>query len=183
MTIVFQTFRIASAIAMHPGEIAQLVRDPVAAKRAEMQEVVDFALDHLRANSPVGSGRDPHPGLYRDSHMLFVNGRNAADLSAWRPGDEIEISNPVPYARKIETGKISVSHPMVYELAEQAVSAKYGDTASIRFTYMPVRFGEIDSWSQSTKLSHIGHASRSTRYGWLVRQPALIIRSLRSING
>jgi hypothetical protein len=40
-----------------------------------MDEVAQFALKTLRELSPVGSGEDPHPGLYRDSHILFLNGR------------------------------------------------------------------------------------------------------------
>jgi hypothetical protein len=61
-----------------------------------MQDVVDFALEALRARSPVGANGDKHPGLYRDSHTVFLNGRvvKDGDVSAWRPGDQINISNP-----------------------------------------------------------------------------------------
>jgi hypothetical protein len=37
-----------------------------------MQDVVDFALATLREKSPVGAIGDQHPGLYRDSHMVFL---------------------------------------------------------------------------------------------------------------
>jgi hypothetical protein len=51
-----------------------------------MQDAVDFALATPRERSPVGSVGDKHPGLYRDSHTVFLNGHVVADVSAWRPG-------------------------------------------------------------------------------------------------
>ena len=83
-----------------------------------IQDVVDFALQTLRDRSPVGSTGDQHPGLYRDSHMVFLNGHvvEDGDVSAWRRGDQINISNPVPYSRKIEAGRDKLSVPgHVYE--------------------------------------------------------------------
>jgi hypothetical protein len=44
-----------------------------------MQDVVDFALATLREKSLVGAIGDQHPGLYRDSHMVFLNGNVVAD--------------------------------------------------------------------------------------------------------
>jgi hypothetical protein len=46
-----------------------------------MQDVVDFALATLRERSPVGSVGDKHPGLYRDSHTVFLNGHVVADVN------------------------------------------------------------------------------------------------------
>src|SRR5665811_990059 len=34
-----------------------------------MDDVAQFALQTLKDRSPVGSGTDKHPGLYRDRHM------------------------------------------------------------------------------------------------------------------
>lgn len=186
MIVVFQFFRAAAAIATHPGDLfaaASSERDMVAKRREEMNEIVQFGLAHLRDNSPVGSGRDPHAGLYRDSHTLFVNGNDVKDLSAWLPGQEIEISNPVPYARLLEVGddKVRVPHN-TYELAAQALQAKYGEVARIEFNYLPVRFGGIRTWSRSVRGRALGARLRrgnpALRAGWLVRQPALTIRSL-----
>jgi hypothetical protein len=86
-----------------------------------MDEVAQFALKTLRELSPVGSGEDPHPGLYRDSHILFLNGHDVPDAKAWKPGDQLEISNPEPYARKIEVGAMKVNvDGHVYERARRS---------------------------------------------------------------
>lgn len=167
MIVVFQFFRAALALATHPGDILgelRQVSDPTAQRRAEMNAIVQFALDDLRARSDVGSGRDPHPGLYKESHTIFINGNDVADLSSWMPGDIIHISNPVPYARKIEIGRMHTNLPgHEYEMTEQALQAKYGDIARIEFTYMPVKFSKSPAGSNPK---------------WLQHQPAIMIQAL-----
>ena len=144
---------------------------------ANMQAVVSFAIETLRANSPVGSAPDPHPGLYRDSHLIFIDGHVVKDVSSWRPGQQINISNPVPYSRKIEAGRMKMSVPAhVYERSEPIISARYGNQASIKFVFMPVRFGDNQSWANFTKMQRTGRKlSNKARADWLVRQPALQI--------
>lgn len=184
MIFVFQFFRAAASIATHPGDVfGDSSGDIVAERRKEMSAIVQFALASLRSNSPIGASDDPHPGLYRDSHTLFVNGNDVADLSSWNPGDVIHISNPVPYARIIEIGdqRTRVPHN-VYQLAEQATQQKFGDIARIEFNYMPVRFGGIDKWSRTASgrrlASRIRGGNPRLHAGWLVRQPTLIIKGL-----
>lgn len=143
-----------------------------------MTQVVEFALETLRANSPVGSDRDPHPGLYRDSHTVFLNGHVVQDVSAFKPGDQIHISNPVPYARKIESGRMKLSVPNhVYETATQQVQARFGNTANVKFVFMPVRFGDNQAWANFTKLQRNKRKKQNpkSRADWLVRQPAMQI--------
>lgn len=183
MIVVFQFFRAAAAIATHPGQAfagAGLSdKDVIAQRRNEMNAVVQFAMSELRRQSPVGSGRDPHSGLYRDSHTIFLNGNDVADLSSWKPGDVIHISNPVPYSRIIEVGGGARVPHHVYELAEQATQRKYGDIAKIELTYMPVKFGGVQQWSRFR--GTFGRNLRQRRGrgpDWLVRQPTLIIRDL-----
>ena len=143
----------------------------------DMQGVVAFAIETLKARSPVGSGGDPHPGLYRDSHLIFIDGHVVADASAWRPGQQINISNPVPYARKIETGKMKLSVPSnVYESASQIVAARFGNSVAVKFVYMPVRFGDVGAFAQFSRQMRQGRRmSEKARRDWLVRQPALQI--------
>src|SRR5438128_7031021 len=89
-----------------------------------MQDVVNFALETLRQRSPVGSVGDPHPGLYRDNHTVFLNGRVVSDVSSFRRGDQINISNPVPYARKIEIGRMKMKvAPKIYQETALIVAA------------------------------------------------------------
>lgn len=144
-----------------------------------MQDVVDFALATLRDRSPVGSPPgDAHPGLYRDMHKVFLNGHVVADVGAWRPGDQINIANPVPYARKIEAGRGKMSVPgHVYEDAALIVAARFGNQAAVKFVFMPVRFGAAAAWAAFTKSQRAGRRlSDKARADWLVRQPALEIR-------
>ncbi|BAL77032.1 hypothetical protein [Bradyrhizobium cosmicum] len=146
-----------------------------------MQDIVDFALSVLRERSPVGTGNDKHPGLYRDSHTVFLNGHvvQGADVSAFRPGDQINISNPVPYARKIEIGRLTMSvPPHVYEDSALIVAGRYGNRASVKFTFMPVRFGGVAAFAAFSKQIRPGRRmSEKARQDWLSRQPALEIRA------
>lgn len=145
----------------------------------DMQGVVSFALETLKAKSPVGSAGDKHPGLYRDSHLVFIDGHVVKDVSGWRPGQQINISNPVPYSRKIESGGFTISVPgHVYEDTAQTLAGKYGNSVSVKFVFMPVRFGSVQDYAHSLA----GQAAGSRRGGspkalrdWLVRQPALQI--------
>jgi hypothetical protein len=149
-----------------------------------MQDVVDFALAALKERSPVGSSGDKHPGLYRDSHTVFLNGHvvQGGDVGAFKSGDQINISNPVPYARKIEIGRLTMSvPPHIYEDTALIVAGRYGNRTSVEFTFMPVRFGGIADYAHSL----VGQASAKQRRGgnpknladWLSRQPALEIRA------
>lgn len=101
-----------------------------------LDEIAQFALATLRSISPVGSGRDRHPGLYRDSHKLFRNGYPVDDLSGWKDGDEISISNFVDYSRILEVGDGKFRLPLnVYERAADVVGEKFGKDAKIEFTW------------------------------------------------
>jgi hypothetical protein len=144
-----------------------------------MTAIVADAIQILRDKSPVGSAKDKHPGLYRDSHMIFIDGHVVKDASAWQPGQQINISNPVPYSRKIESGGFTISVPgHVYEDTAQILAGKYGNSVSVKFVFMPVRFGSVQDYAHSLA----GQAAGSRRRGspkalrdWLVRQPALEI--------
>ena len=145
-----------------------------------MQDVVDFALQTLRDLSPFGSNGDKHPGLYRDSHMVFLNGHvvEGDDVSAWRSGDQINVSNPVPYARKIEAGRGKMSVPgHVYQTGALIVAGRYGNQAAVKFTFMPVRFGGVQAYASFSKRLRPGRKlNDKARQDWLVRQPALEIK-------
>jgi len=144
-----------------------------------MPVIIGFALQTLRANSPVGTTGDEHPGLYRDSHMVFIDGHVVTDVSGWRPGQQINISNPVPYSRKIEggPGKPKFSIPgQVYERSEPIISGRFGNQVNVKFVFMPVRFGDNQAWASFTRMQRTGRKlSDKARGDWLVRQPALQI--------
>lgn len=143
-----------------------------------MSEVVAVALQELRERSPVGSGRDSHPGLYRDSHMVFINGHVTSGAESWRPGQQINIANPVPYARKIEAGPMKMSVPNhVYETTAQVLASRFGNSVNVKFVYMPVRFGDIQAFAAFSTRMKKGRRrmSEKARQDWLVRQPSLQI--------
>lgn len=144
-----------------------------------MDEVVQFALQTLRERSPVGSGKDPHPGLYRDSHTIFIDGHNVKDAKNWRPGQQINISNPVPWSRIVELGNGKLRVPLhVYEETVPLVQARYGNQANVQFVYMPVQFGSVQAYARSLAGQAAGKrrgGSQKALRDWLVRQPAIQI--------
>jgi hypothetical protein len=156
------------------------VNQKIVYRAVYMTQIVNDALNILREKSPVGGDGDRHPGLYRDSHMVFIDGHVVKDVSGWRPGQQINISNPVPYSRKIETPGFTLSVPgNVYENTAQILAGKYGNSVSVKFVFMPVRFGSVGDYAHSLA----GQAAGARRGGsqkalrdWLVRQPALEIR-------
>jgi hypothetical protein len=62
-----------------------------------MQDVVDFALATLRERSPVGSKGDKHPGLYRDSHMVFRMAMSSRAATSAPGGLVIRSTSRIPF--------------------------------------------------------------------------------------
>jgi len=105
-----------------------------------VEVVAQFAMETLFDLSPVLSGK------YRLSHTLFLNGSAVPNLMGFKSGDEATISNPVPYSRKIEVGKMKMRVPgtsMIYAKAAKIVQARYGNIANIGFTYRGLAGGAI----------------------------------------
>lgn len=137
--------------------------------------VVQYAMEVLYDRSPVDSGE------YRDAHTIFLNGAPVSDLSSYEPSDEIVISNLVPYARKIELGKMRMrvgGTDHVYEQAQQLVQRRYGGVAKIRFTFTAIFGGDtaLEQWASKTRTSSGRHRHGQRSYAdWTRRQPALVI--------
>lgn len=104
-----------------------------------MGEVAVFALEFLKARSPVRSGK------YRDSFIVAVNGRpisqaNFAPDSV--PNDaELYIYNSQPYSRKVDVQlvgkkplKFSVP-PRLFEDAAAAVRGRFGNLVTAQRLY------------------------------------------------
>ena len=143
-----------------------------------MPAIAEFARQTLMAGSPVGSGDDPHIGLYRDSHLMFLNGQWVADASGWKPGDEIEISNPVPYSRLIEIGILRMRVPgtdHVYQRAEVDPARQVRQRCRRQVSvFMPVRFADRRA---ANLIGRLEGKDRDTRASSLKQQPALIIKA------
>lgn len=100
-----------------------------------LEMVAQFAMETLYDLSPVGP---PERGHYRDAHTLVVEGVAVTNLKRWRSGQEIVITNLMPYARKIEVGAMTMRVPgsaRVYQQARRKVMARYGNLARVEFTY------------------------------------------------
>lgn len=99
------------------------------------------ALRLLRDASPVKSG------AYRDAHRLYLNLNPVDDLKAWKEGDEVSLTNTVPYSRVIELGKrgsktVKFSMPPhIYERVAKALRREYSGAADIQFTFRAVLGG------------------------------------------
>ncbi|MBR2689169.1 MAG: hypothetical protein IKE42_15055 [Aquamicrobium sp.] len=105
-----------------------------------LDQVVQYAMEVLFDKSPVDSGD------YRNAHMIFIENSPARNLAEMRPGDEVTITNPMPYARKIEVGSMTMRVPgtdHVYQQARQIVAARWGNVARIRFTFRALVGGHV----------------------------------------
>jgi hypothetical protein len=102
-------------------------------------EVIEQALLLLQRTSPVRSG------LYAKSHTIYGPGGSPIGRAPKELTQEVIISNPVPYARKIEVGKTRSGRPFViqvppriYERAAKALQSRYRNVAKIEYNYVYV---------------------------------------------
>lgn len=124
-----------------PLESANPDRGTIIAEWRLVGEVLQWIRDRLRERSPVGKYRDPHPGLYRDSHVMLADG-SVSDVEDHALASEFVFVNPQPYHRKLEIGKTKsgreflVSVPnRIYERTARDAKARFGNLGKIRFSY------------------------------------------------
>lgn len=113
--------------------------------RRDLGEIVEYVWKELIRRSPVLTGR------YQDSHVLMINGVQAQDISAVKPGDRVQFVNTQPYARKIEGGGTvqnpavkpqSMSAPNgVYRVVYRSAKRLYGKAAFIDFRWKRLNLG------------------------------------------
>jgi hypothetical protein len=137
-------------------------------KYSRLDLVAEFAIETLRKLSPVGiagDGRPGHPGMYIENHIMLIGDVQTDDVAEWQPGQEIILTNLVPYSRKIELGLMKMRVPgssMVYQQAESIVKRNYGNLADIRYTFRGFVGGALAKGT--------AHGKSDNRY------PALVIR-------
>jgi hypothetical protein len=101
------------------------------------REVANATIDALEKASPRKSG------AYVRAHTIFVNGKPVGKVCPpIALTDDLSISNPVPYARRLEVGKTKSGRDFViqvpsriYERTMKEIRAQYRDVAKISFTY------------------------------------------------
>jgi hypothetical protein len=143
-------------------------------------DIVREAAKLLAQHSPVGKPDDPrpgHPGLYRRSHILLIDGEEH-DLGAEIPPfDRAVLVNTQPYARKIERGLSKQAPDGVYQVIADILNARFKNMAVIRFVYTSLLgTTALEQWALKTSLTGKGRGLRSrTRDEWLRRQPSIMI--------
>lgn len=155
-------------------------------------EAAKAAFEELNARSPEVTGK------YKASHFALIDG---AALPPQTPPDalmvmdvkEIVITNPLPYARRLEVGLDKSGRPFVkqvsphiFESAAIALRRRYGSVAKIEFSYVDL----ANAWTGTNALRHyrerrIYGRNGSVRLGRrgdrdlksraMVRYPAIII--------
>ena len=135
-------------------------------------EIVTFALETLRARSPVRSG------LYRDSWFPMVNGVVISDYSAIPINAEVIITNNQPYARKIEVGFMHMSvEPGVAGDARTIVRGRFGNLFDVKQTMVTLPGGYIlkGHFRKGIRKYSRTKLRRDTREGAQMTYPALVM--------
>jgi len=119
---------------------------------------IDFTWEALAQLSPVDQNPKTVDSIvYRDRHLLLVNGEEREPPVDVQPDDIVTFVNLLPYARKIEKGWSKKQAPDgVYEAATAIVKARFGNIVDVRFSY-------------GTFLG--ATASRDTRYPYIQLSP------------
>ncbi|TDR90296.1 hypothetical protein [Enterovirga rhinocerotis] len=144
---------------------------------------IEYVREQLIKHSPVGRAGDRrpgHPGLYRSSHVLIIDGRPQEDGAPLPPlFEEAVFASTVPYARKIENGLSSQAPDGVYEAVAMLAQRRFGNVARIGFSWRSLLIGGIDEWARSPG----GRRQKARRGGrpglaedWLRRQPSVVVR-------
>lgn len=161
-----------------------VVPGPIVYHYRYLSDLIQFALEELRKQSPVG------PSLkYRNSHEIYVNGVPVGYNvpKTIQPGDQIMIANPVPYARRLEIGRaehgarpflISVPNRIYYRVNEM-LQAQAKGRAKVRMIYVDLGAWTLQ-YNQKTLVKNARGYAYSKRQrpdrlaGATVTSPALI---------
>lgn len=107
----------------------------------------------LVENSPMLTGQ------YQDSHQLYADDAPVAKFDPAAQAEEWVFLSTVPYARKIERGQSDQAPDGVYQAVAAMASRRFGNIASIKFTYRSLSNGR-------------------GKEGQGDRQPAIVVRLL-----
>lgn len=99
-------------------------------------DVFSYIAAELRKHAPVGSGKDPHSGQYRDAFTFFIDEKESDPNGAIPAGAaEYVFVNFTPYARKIERGLSPQAPDGVFEAVALLARSKFDNVARFEFTY------------------------------------------------
>ena len=162
------------------GALEEEVRRQIIYRYTRLDQPIIFALAFLKQISPVGSGKDQHPGQFRDSWFVMVDGERTDDFSRIPSGAVVTITNDQPYSRKIDVGGMRISvPPHLVDQAAQVVNGRYGNSVTAQASYVTLQGGYV--MKGHFHRGHGMHARRKLRTdvaaGQPMTYPALIIRA------
>jgi hypothetical protein len=137
---------------------------PIVYNYRYLVDLIEFALDELRRQSPVDSGN------YKRSHTVYVNDQPVGDTipSTISAGDRIYIANPVPYARRLEIGRTRAGRAFliqvpnrIYERVTQMTQAEGKGRAKIKMGYVDLGVGTLRRSSGRRRHRQAGAAIKS----------------------
>lgn len=116
-------------------------------------------------------------GAYRRGHVLLADGEPVDPSADVLPqAREYVYVNTLPYARKIERGQSDQAPEGVYEVVATLAAGRFGNLASVKFSYRSLTGGAVGAWAAGTSLTRPGRRMADhARQDWLTRQPAIVI--------
>lgn len=133
-----------------------------------LADLVTWISQRLHENSPVhhpDRKKPSHaPGLYKRSHLIFIDGQQFTPGAPVPPvTEEVVFVNEVAYARQIELGESKQAPDGVYQAVALLARNRFGNLARITFTYRGLIAGQTVS----------GRAGNRSE----VRNPAIVVRT------
>lgn len=153
---------------------------PIVYRYRYHREILSVALAELERASPVVSG------LYRGSHTVFVNGLPVVGVPAsLKAGDEVYITNPVPYSRRLEVGLTESGRSFVVQVPpniygrvmRSVLIPRYHNVAKIFLDYVTIPGAYVIKGRLPSHYIAKGGVRRRRRQkaGTPVRAPAIVI--------
>ena len=100
-----------------------------------LADLFEWIGEQLVTHSPVGSGKDPHPGLFAKSFLFFADGVEVDPSHPVPKASEYVFLNTQIYSRKIEAGESPQAPDGVFEAVAALASRRFGNIARISFSY------------------------------------------------
>lgn len=139
-------------------------------------DVVSFVVGLIAKTAPKRSGR------YAKSLAIYADGVEVETVGGTLDAEEIIVVSTVAYARKIERGRKGYAPGGVFEGVAAMAMSRYGNMASIKFTFAaPLGGGtHLEAWASKTKQTRKrfsgGSKAEASRTAWNRRNPAILIR-------
>jgi hypothetical protein len=139
-----------------------------------VDDTLAWIADQLVTHSPRRSG------AFAASHILLADGKEA-DPKNPPPAAEYVFLSPLPYARPLERGHSRQAPNGVYEVVAAMARRRFGNQASVEFTYRPAPGGSaarVAAFGKRTAYLRPGLRRRrnaNRQFEKDIRQPAIVV--------